>query len=71
MMFRYHKGERSSRQRAPRDVGRAFTLLQRLPWTLSEAVNLLIGPQAGPDAHMAVSLRPSGSRPIRVTEDHL
>ena len=36
-----------------------------------EACSLLIGPQAGPDAHMAAPLRPSGSHLIRVTEEHL
>ena len=37
----------------------------------SESCSLLIGPQAGPDAHMAAPLRPSGSHLIRVTEEHL
>ena len=36
-----------------------------------EAGNLTIGPYVGPAAHMAASLRPSGLRLKRVTEEHL
>ena len=37
----------------------------------SKASNLPTGPQDGPAAHMAASLRPHGSHPIRVAAWHL
>jgi len=39
--------------------------------THSKASNLPTGPQDGPAAHMAASLRPHGSHPIRVAAWHL
>ena len=39
--------------------------------TYSKASNLPTGPQDGPAAHMAASLRPHGSHPIRVAAWHL
>ena len=39
--------------------------------THSKASNLPTGPQDGPAAHIAASLRPHGSHPIRVAAWHL
>ena len=59
-----------SQQRPFIDLSQASPVPKRLRYGPG-AVNLTIGPQVGPAAHMAAFLRPSGSRLKRVTEEHL